>query len=96
MWTYNKVLEYPINIKILIYQKDDSFLRLRSFLCVYFKFYKIVLLFGIPIMNIKFNKKEKQIFINRYLSGVLIESITADIGIVHSTLYSLINNLKKK
>lgn len=47
-------------------------------------------------MNIKFNKKEKQIFINRYLSGVLIESITADIGIVHSTLYSLINNLKKK
>ena len=47
-------------------------------------------------MNIKFNKKENQIFINRYLSGVLIESITADIGIVHSTLYSLINNLKKK
>lgn len=47
-------------------------------------------------MKTKFTQEEKQTLINRYLSGESVSTITADVGIARSTLYSWIKAYKKQ
>ena len=45
-------------------------------------------------MKTKFTQEQKQELVNRYISGESVKSITADIGVARSTLYSWINAYK--